>query len=468
MEATRYRGRLVARFLALACLSFVALPFTAPHAEEARGAGVSAAPISALTERGAAVSVVSATVSAATVSPGAVSPATLAELRGRYNQVLHAGLHGLRSPEAPGQRIVGDNTDPWGMTWTKCTNLGIDLMATLVAEARGLLDAARAREDVREIVGILSKLDKHRGIFPENIKIRGGVLREVVAGRSRFSSLDSAWVTLALSLVQSRYDAAGDVLGGEAGALIAGQDYRSFVRDDGTLGAGYYVDVATDRKVEDIAFSYRDRNSEARPLVLALVGLGQLPESAWDKTSYGWDQREGLTLAKGWHYSAFVEMTGALFFDEAQIAPRSLGKSHENYIAASSRVAQRKGHRLWGYAPACDAVNAYMEFGLDRPDAVTPYAAALLTLTGNASAVQNLAQILSLFPGNSRALPDGLDPHTGAVSCGVARLLDQGLLFLALNADVVRQLAQRTEWYPSARRRLAAMDEVMVGADSPR
>jgi hypothetical protein len=51
-----------------------------------------------------------------------------------------------------------------------------------------------------------------------------------------------------------------------------------------------------------------------------------------------------------------------------------------------------------------------------------------------------------------------LDPRTGAVSCEVARLLDQGLLFLALNADVLRGLVQKTPWYASAERRLKAMD----------
>jgi hypothetical protein len=385
-------------------------------------------------------------------------------LRGRYNPLLEAGLAGLRSNEAPGQLIVGDNTDPWGMTWTKCTNLGISLLTTLVSEARGLIDAKRARKDVRDTIKVLGKLKGHRGIFPENLALRGGVKREVVDGRVRFSSIDSAWVTLALSLVQARY--AGDSLGRQAGALISKQDYRTFLGSDGMLGAGYYVDASTDDKVEDIAFSYQDRNSEARPLLLALVGMGQLPESAWDKTTYHWEQRDGLELAKGWHYSAFVEMTGALFFDEAQLAPHSLGKSHENYITASLRVAQRNGHQMWGYAPACDAKNSYAEFGLDRPDSVSPYAAALLTLTGNTHAVQNLGQILSLFPNNGRALPDGLDPRTGAVSCGVARLLDQGLLYLALNADVLRDLAQRTSWYASARARLVAMD-IALAAGMP-
>ena len=236
---------------------------------------------------------------------------TLAELRQRHNRHLLDGMLGLRSSEGGGELIVGDNTDPWGMSWTKCTNLGIHMMSTLVAEQRGLVEDVDAREDIRRIVDILGRLRTHRGIFPENIQIRGGITAEVVDGRSRFSSIDSAWVTLALSLVQARYKTDDEALAKSAAALIAKQDYRTFVGADGMMGAGYFVDVQTDRKVEDIPFSYKDRNSEARPLVLALVGMNQLPVSAWTKTFYRWGSREGVVLAKGWHFSAFVEMTGA-------------------------------------------------------------------------------------------------------------------------------------------------------------
>jgi hypothetical protein len=396
--------------------------------------------------------------------PPAAPLTTLAELQERYNRMLHDGVRGMGSSEAPGaERIMGDNTDPWGMTWTKCTNLGIDLISTIVAEQRGLIEDAEAQGQIRGILDILGRLQTYRGIFPENIQIKGGIIGEVVDGRVRYSSIDSAWVTVALSLVQTRYKTAGADLATAAGALIARQDYRTFVGADGMLGAGFFVDVTTDRKVETIPFSYNDRNSEARPLLLALVGMGLLPASAWDKTQYVWGTREGLPLAKGWHFSAFVEMTGALFFDEAKLAPRSLGRSHENYIEASLRVAQRNGHQLWGYAPACDAQNSYAEFGLDRPDSVSPYAAALLTMTGDARALENMNQVLSALPKDGRALPDGVDPRTREVSCGVARILDQGLLFLALNADVVRGLVRETPWYASAERRLKAMDRKSAG-----
>jgi hypothetical protein len=195
--------------------------------------------------------------------------------------------------------------------------------------------------------------------------------------------------------------------------------------------------------------------------------MGQLPASAWDNTIYEWGEREGFAIAKGWHFSAFVEMTGALFFDEANLAPESLGKSHLNYLEASLSVAQRSGHQIYGYAPACDAKNPYAEFGLDRPETVSPYAAALLTLTGDPRALMNLDRILQALPRNGAPLADGIDARTGQVSCGVARTLDQGLLFLSLNADVVRSLVQRTNWYGSAEQRLRAMDVPFRAPNKP-
>jgi hypothetical protein len=390
-----------------------------------------------------------------------VASPTLANLQQWHNPVLYEGLVRFRSTlSPPGQPIVGDNTDPWGMTWTKCTNLGIDLLATMVAEQRGLVPELQAKEHITRVLTTLSGLPTYNGIFPENIVIKGGVGPEIVGGKTRFSSIDSAWVTLVLSLIEAHYRVTAPALARAAQALLAPQDYRVFVGKDGLLGAGFYVDVATNQKAETIAFSYNDRNSEARPLLLALIGMNQLPASAWDNTVYDWTDRDGLIFAKSWHYSAFVEMTGALFFDEAALAPLTLGRSHQSYIAASRRVAERSGHQIWGYAPACDSLNAYAEFGLDRPDSVSPYAAALLTLTNDPAALSNFNRVLKALPRNGTPLPDGVDPHSGQVSCAVARLLDQGLMFLALNADVVRGLVRKTSWYPAAANRLTTMDQV--------
>lgn len=405
----------------------------------------------------------------AVAAPEAVLPApvaatpSLGDLQQWHNAKLYSGIVGLRSAEAPqDQPIVGDNTDPWGMTWTKCTNLGFDLITTLVALERGLVPEPVGRAHVANVLRTLGRLPTFHGIFPENIVIRGGVAPEVVAGKTRYSSIDSAWVSVALSIVEAHFSASEPSLARAAEALLAPQDYRVFVGADGLLGAGFYVDVATQQKVDIIPFSYNDRNSEARPLLLALVGMNLLPASAWDNTLYAWTHRDGLTLAQSWHYSAFVEMTGALLFDEVSLAPQTLGKSHVSYLQATQSVAARRGHRFFGYAPACDANNAYAEFGLDRPDAVSPYAAALLTLTGDGAALSNFHSVLSVLPPTGAPLPDGVDPLTGTVSCQVARILDQALMFLALNADTLRTLVSKTAWSASAADRLRAMDKTFL------
>lgn len=354
---------------------------------------------------------------------------------------------------------MGDNTDRAGMHWTKCTNIGIDLVSTLVAEQNGLVSEAAAKEHIAEVLAILARLRAYHGIFPEIVQIDDGIRAEVKDGKIRYSSIDSAWVTMALSLVEARYRSSDALLAKAASDLVARQDYSIFVGDSGLLGAGFFVDATTGQNVGDFGFAYGDRNSEVRPLVLGLVGLGKLPASAWDNMRYAWVVKEGLPLASGWHWSAFVEMSGELWLDEMSLAPGSLGKSHANYIEATLRVARRRGDAVWGFAPACDGEQGYTEYGLDRPDLVSPYAAALLAVTGDARAVSNLARVMAALPGDGRPAPDGLHPRTGAIACSVARTLDQGLLFLALNADVVRALAAQTTWFASAEQRIRQLDE---------
>jgi hypothetical protein len=387
-----------------------------------------------------------------------VSP-SLVELRAQYGQNLYRGLLQLRANKEPGEaHVVGDNTDAAGMYWTKSSNLGLDLISTLVAAERGWTPEADAREHVRGVLGVLGVLPTHHGVFPEVVQLDQGIRAEVSAGRIRYSSIDSAWVTLALSLVEAYYETTDRALAQSAAGLLAAQDYAPFVGADGLMGGGLVVDAATERVVERFGFAYADRNSEARPLVLALVGMGKLPPSAWTNLRYAWFVKEGVRLAQGWRWSAFVELSGELLLDETSLAPLSLGQSHANYVLASERVARRLGHRVWGYAPSGSSSGGYQEHGLNSPLVVSPYAAGLLAATGNPSAVANLSAILHSLPNDGRPLPDGLDPKTGQVSCAVARTLDQALLFLALNVDTLRQLASRTPWYAAAEQKTRELD----------
>jgi hypothetical protein len=394
--------------------------------------------------------------------------ATLGELQRRYNRSLYDGLVALRSRVNPAAaHVVGDNTGPAGMLWTKCANLGVDLLATLVAESRGLVSDATAREHVSRVLDVLGALPRRDGIFPEVIKLENGIRAEIKDGRISYSSIDSAWVTIALSLVETRYRGSGDPLAAQARALLDAQNYAVFLTPEGVMGGGFWIDAQTGQRIEDAHFAYADRNSEARPLVNALVGLGKIPTSAWDGMTYVWDRREDVPIARGWNFSAFVEMTGQLFLDEASLSPRALGLSHANYVEASVRGAARRGDVVFGYAPACNLAHGYAEYGLDRPEVVSPYAAAALAMTGEPRAVANLARILEAIPSDGRPAPDGLVPSTGRTYCAVARTLDQSLLFLALNADALRALSRGAAWYPSAAARIRASSEAPRPSPTP-
>jgi hypothetical protein len=230
-----------------------------------------------------------------------------------------------------------------------------------------------------------------------------------------------------------------------------------FVKD-GLMGDGIWVDANSGAKVADPDFAYDNKNSEARPIVLALLGMGMLPASAWDKMAYGWATQQGVQVAGGFYFNAFVEMTGQLFFDEMALAPDTLGKSHRNYVTATIRLAEANKQQVFGYAPACNLQTGYSEYGLDKPDVVSPYAAAQLAATRDPRAVQNLDKVLAALPNTGVPLPDGIEPKTNTPYCTAARSLDQSLVFLGVNAPALQRLTRATSWYPSAERRLRQMD----------
>ena len=374
----------------------------------------------------------------------------------KYGELIYRGIETFRVSSGA-HRVAADNTGRFGRGWTKSTNLGLDLLTQLVAERVGLADAPATSELVSQVLATLESLRSFHGLFPEFIKLDGAARAEVKSGTIRYSTIDSAWVTVALSVAEARYRRARPELAQRARALIERQQYTAFIGSN-LLSDGMSIDAVSGAVVEPGRFAYGDRNSEARPLVLALEGLRLLPPSVWENMSYTWTERAGLPLATGYRASAFVELTGQLFFDEMALAPQSLGLSHRNYVEASARTARAKQHIIWGYAPSCEAPEGYAEFGLDRPDVVTPYAAAQLWTTGVPLAEQNLTRVLESLDWSGGPVADSLDPSTGRTLCSEARMLDQSLLFLALHAGALRGLARATAWYAPAEARLREMD----------
>ena len=375
----------------------------------------------------------------------------------KYGALVYRGLEAFRVAPDGQRQVAADNTGRFGRSWSKSTNLGLDALTQLVAEKAGLVSETACAARVADVLSTLESLRTFHGLFPEFIKLEGAPHAEVKAGSIRYSTIDSAWVTVALSIAEARYREQRPELAQRARALIERQEYGAFVMAN-LLSGGASVDAVSGATVEPGRFSYGDRNSEARPLVLALVGLNLLPESVWDNMAYNWTERAGLPLATGYRASAFVELSGQLFFDEMALAPASLGLSHRNYVEASARIARAKEHVIWGYAPSCEPPHGYAEFGLDRPDVVTPYAAAQLSTTGVPLATHNLDRVLGALDWSGGPVADALDPVTGRTLCAEARMLDQALLFLALHVQTLRNLARATSWYAPAEARLRDMD----------
>ncbi|HEX3855002.1 MAG TPA: hypothetical protein VHW01_28765, partial [Polyangiaceae bacterium] len=121
-----------------------------------------------------------------------------------YDAGLYRGLRAFRVSVSARGEVAADNTGRYGPLWTKCTNLGFDLLTELVAESLGLVSEAEAADHVQTVVATLEQLQSFHGIFPEFIQLSGVPHAEVKEGKIRFSSLDSAWVTLALSIAEAR------------------------------------------------------------------------------------------------------------------------------------------------------------------------------------------------------------------------------------------------------------------------
>lgn len=391
-----------------------------------------------------------------------LSPAPLRAGGQALGPDLYEGVKALRRADA--HEFARDNTGEGGDTYTKPTNVGLDILSALVAEEDKHASPQETLAHVLKVMDGVESLKTHRGIFPEYIKLDAGrVYTEEKDGQIRFSSIDSAWLHFALSVAEARYRADRPALALRMKKLLDQADYTVFLHGGGRLFRhGFTLSASTDAVVSVTPWphNYDNKNSEARVLVPFLVAAGKLPETVWENMFYRWTRLEGLPLAEGWKMSAFVELTGNIYFDEPSLAPGTLGLSHRNYLKAAQKIAADRGFALYGWAPCYGPDDGYTEYGLTRPDAAAPYGAALLTTLDDAKAWENLEKMLQLSSlGNpQKPLPEALDSKTGEILNKRSLSLDQNLLYQAVRKDTVRKLVARTAWAKKARQFLKSMD----------
>jgi hypothetical protein len=369
-----------------------------------------------------------------------------------FSKSLYKGAVALRETGTP---LVGNHNGSYGMTYTKPADVALDLLSTIVAARKGETSKMAAEKHIADVLRVLEPIRTYKGIFPEFIKIEDGIRAEVKRGRIFYSSLDSGWLTLVLSVIASEYQ--GTPLAARAQGLIDRQDYGFFDRK-GLMAHRAIVDAQTGEFVEFTPYDYGDRASEARTVVLALVGLGKLSPAVWNNMRYRWTTREGVQISEGYHMSAFVEYMGNLFLDETALAPRTLGVSHSNYVIAAQKDAANYKHLFFGTGPTAPRSGDYREFGLDFNVVVAPYAAGLMNTTPTPITQDNLSRLLAVLPKDGRPAPSTIDPLNGKTINSNSLAWDHNILYLSLNTPIVRELIQKTKWHNFAADQLRQMD----------
>ncbi|MBL0058793.1 MAG: hypothetical protein IPP35_06735 [Elusimicrobia bacterium] len=380
----------------------------------------------------------------------------------RMAPAVYQALKTLRAPARQFEFPV-DNTGPGGRTYTKSTNIGLDLLSTVAALEQGQEDPFLGLEHVRRVVQGLSTLRTHRGIFPEYVHLNeDGAVADVADGRIRYSSVDSAWLHFALSVAGHYFRPVDPALARAMEKQVDAADYSLFLHDDNRrFRHGVTVLADDDSVAEAWPYDYDNKNSEARLLIVFLTAAGKIPPDVWRAMTYDTVQVEGLTVADGWKLSAFVELAGNIYFDEAAIAPCTLGAHHLRYVEASRRIAFRRGFRFYGWAPCYGPGDTYQEYGLSHPEVVSPYAVALLATVGEKEALLNFHKFVQSSPSLAGAapFPDAVDPRTGGVLNRRALSLNQNLFYHALSKDALRRVVARAGWHAKASRLIADMDE---------
>lgn len=362
--------------------------------------------------------------------------------------------------------------------YTNVTNIGLQMVDIVGAQALGLIDAAGALERLKRLLDTLDQLETDNGFFFNYYDTTS------LERTSHFVSfVDSSWLVAGLMVARMSFPEIYE----RCTALIEQMDF-SVMYDRGAdlISHGYYVDPRAPSR-----YHYGVLYTEARLGALIAIGKGQIPESAWfnmvrtfpsgcrwqtqepidvrTRQVRGYPMRYGnyrwgaLRYVPSWGGSMFEALMPTIVLDEMAAAPRSLGANGRAHAVIQYRFARRAlGLPVWGLSPsATPGGDRYGEYGVRPlgshgygPGPVTPHASALALAVIPHAALRNLQELAQRYRlYGDFGLYDAVDAPTGQVAYKYLSL-DQSMLFLAL----VNHLTDR-----SVQRRFAS-DPIMVRA----
>jgi len=336
--------------------------------------------------------------------------------------------------------------------YTSPTNVGMDICCTVAANDLGIIDRKAAIQRISGIFETLDKLEKDKGLFYNFYRV------DSLRPTNKFvSSIDNAWLSVALMVARQAYP---DELSGTASRLLKSQNYGVFYdKGNGLLWWGY------NKEKTDTKYGHYDMFcSESRAAYVVAIGKGDITAQSWfrmtrapkvDGKGYnsgeirsyrGVKVREsyfvynGKPIVPSWGGSMFEFLMPALFFDEAGLAPKSLGENARRAVDAQIAYAKQAGLCVWGMSPCAKPDGNYAACGVTEigaggypPEVITPHAAFLALEVRPEEAIGNLNEMAKRYKIRGRyGFFDSVDPKSGSV-CDRYLVLDQGMILIAID-----------------------------------
>mgnify|MGYP001071038724 CR=1 FL=1 len=425
-------------------------------------------------------------------------PADRAVLR-RYAEDAWRSMDRLTLPSG----LPSDRIHRKGNGWeapvleTTPTNIAAYIWSVLAVERLEIIPHDEARDRLARTMATLERMNRPHGFFVNDIDPRNGdrLLVSPVDGAPRrplLSSVDNAWMAVALMMVMNTQPEVGPAAAKLLEAMDFGFFYDSYdperpVQRPGLLRVGYWVD-------EQAFFGhYGMLNTEARIASYVAIARGQLPPEQYYRmyrtlpTEVGpqyqtptGDRREhlgvpvfegayvyeGTRIVPSWGGSMFEALMVSLFVPEETWAPQSWGVNHPLYVQAQIHHGMREmEYGYWGFSPAFRPSGGYETYGVKAlgtsPDGylsyevgwgvpmflnvvttrfvhgiVTPHASFLALRFAPQEAMANLDKLRTRFPIYSElGFQDSVNVTAGLTS-GFVLSLDQGMILAALSNEL--------------------------------
>jgi len=335
-------------------------------------------------------------------------------------------------------------------TKTSPTNIGLELVAVVIARDQGWIAQEDAEAQIAKMVWTLEQMSRVRGFWYNWYDLADLDSRGVpkVALNQFISSVDNANLTAGLMVVQSALE--GTPASARAKKLLEAQDWSFFYNANiGLIGHGYDVE-----KKSYSQYGYGTFNTEARLLAFISVLRG-VDQKVWDRMSREVlaGKNDQLPVVASWGGSLFE----TLFADAFMAAPDPIAQNNRDTVQIHRDRAAELGYPFWGWSPAQNAKDPdlYEEAGIpeigarDRGKgypvgAVSPYSSLLAArYVDREVLIQNLANMRKKNPqvfSVKSGYRDAIDPRTGKVSSAVLSL-DKGMELLGF--DMMLQMASK-------------------------